>query len=55
LQDDRMRQYSHSEPTAPVLIVTHKCTSAALDIAIEALAQTSVVDGAPVALRIEEL
>ena len=52
---DRMRQYSHSEPTAPVLIVTHKCTSAALDIAIEALAQTSVVDGAPVALRIEEL
>ncbi|WP_417712870.1 homoserine dehydrogenase [Pseudophaeobacter arcticus] len=52
---DRMRQYSHSEPTAPVLIVTHKCTSAALDIAIDALAQTSVVDGAPVALRIEEL
>ncbi|MEP1494109.1 homoserine dehydrogenase [Pseudophaeobacter sp.] len=52
---DRMRQYSHSEPTAPVLIVTHKCTSAALDIAIEALDQASVVDGAPVALRIEEL
>ena len=52
---DRMRQYGHSEPTAPVLIVTHKCTSAMLDIAVEALAQTDVVDGSPVALRIEEL
>ncbi|CUH87973.1 Homoserine dehydrogenase [Phaeobacter sp. CECT 5382] len=52
---DRMRQYGHSEPTAPVLIVTHKCTSAMLDIAIEALADTGVVDGDPVALRIEEL
>ncbi len=52
---DRMRQYGHSEPTAPVLIVTHKCTSATLEVALSALAQTSVVDGEPVALRIEEL
>jgi homoserine dehydrogenase len=52
---DRMRQYGHSEPTAPVLIVTHKCTSAMLDDAISGLASTGVVDGAPVALRIEEL
>ncbi|WIY25580.1 homoserine dehydrogenase [Parasedimentitalea psychrophila] len=52
---DRMRQYGHSEPTAPVLIVTHKCTRATLDVALEALAASDVVDGAPVALRIEEL
>ncbi|MEP2716291.1 homoserine dehydrogenase [Pseudophaeobacter sp.] len=52
---DRMRQYGHSEPTAPVLIVTHKCTSATLEVALDALAQASVVDGEPVALRIEEL
>ena len=52
---DRMRQYSHSEPTAPVLIVTHKCTRATLDIALQALEASDVVDGTPVALRIEEL
>ncbi|NRB19064.1 MAG: homoserine dehydrogenase [Rhodobacteraceae bacterium] len=52
---DRMRQYGHSEPTAPVLIVTHKCTRATLDVALEALAASDVVDGTPVALRIEEL
>ena len=52
---DRMRQYGHEEPTAPVLIVTHKCTRATLDEALHALESTDVVDGAPVALRIEEL
>ncbi|AHD01513.1 homoserine dehydrogenase [Leisingera methylohalidivorans] len=52
---DRMRQYGHSEPTAPVLIVTHKCTRAALDAALDGLAATDVVDGTPVALRIEEV
>ncbi len=52
---DRMRQYGHDEPTAPVLIVTHKCTRATLDAALHALEATDVVDGAPVALRIEEL
>ncbi|WP_323784178.1 homoserine dehydrogenase [Leisingera sp.] len=52
---DRMRQYGHSEPTAPVLIVTHKCTRAALDAALDRLAATDVVDGTPVALRIEEV
>ncbi|WP_291729526.1 homoserine dehydrogenase [Leisingera sp. F5] len=52
---DRMRQYGHSEPTAPVLIVTHKCTRATLDAALEGLAATDVVDGTPVALRIEEV
>ncbi len=52
---DRMRQYGHEEPTAPVLIVTHKCTRATLDEALDALETTDVVDGTPVALRIEEL
>ncbi|KAE9629953.1 homoserine dehydrogenase [Parasedimentitalea maritima] len=52
---DRMRQYSHSEPTAPVLIVTHKCTRATLDVALEALEASAVVAQTPVALRIEEL
>ncbi|MBQ4826249.1 homoserine dehydrogenase [Leisingera sp. HS039] len=52
---DRMRQYGHSEPTAPVLIVTHKCTRAALDAALDGLTATDVVDGTPVALRIEEV
>lgn len=52
---DRMRQYGHSAPVAPVLIVTHKCTRAALDAALEGLTATDVVDGSPVALRIEEV
>ncbi|MBY6137014.1 homoserine dehydrogenase [Leisingera sp. XS_AS12] len=52
---DRMRQYGHSAPVAPVLIVTHKCTRATLDVALEGLTATDVVDGSPVALRIEEV
>ncbi|WP_264212869.1 homoserine dehydrogenase [Leisingera thetidis] len=52
---DRMRQYGHSAPVAPVLIVTHKCTRATLDAALEGLTATDVVDGTPVALRIEEV
>ncbi|MDE4134623.1 homoserine dehydrogenase [Phaeobacter sp. QD34_3] len=52
---DRMRQYGHSDTTAPVLIVTHKCTSAMLGDALAGLTTTGVVDGEPVALRIEEL
>jgi len=51
----RMRQYDHATTIAPVLIVTHKCTSAMLEQALEGLAATGVVEGAPVALRIEEL
>ncbi len=50
---DRMRQYGHSEATAPVLIVTHKTTRAALDEALAAMAGTEVVATPPVALRIE--
>ena len=52
---NRMRQYDHDESVAPVLIVTHQCVRADLDRAIEAMAGTGVVQGAPVALRIEEV
>ena len=51
---DRMRQYRHSEATAPVLFVTHRADSAALDSALARLPGTGVVAGRPVALRIEE-
>ncbi len=52
---NRMRQYGHEASTAPVLIVTHRCVRADLDEAIAAMAGTGVVDGDPVALRIEEV
>jgi homoserine dehydrogenase len=50
---DRMRQYRHDDSTAPVLIVTHKTTRNALDSALAAMSRLDVVDGTPVALRIE--
>ncbi|KMK66243.1 homoserine dehydrogenase [Puniceibacterium sp. IMCC21224] len=50
---NRMRQYDHTNEAAPVLIVTHKTTRAALDQAIEAMAPTGVVAADPVVLRIE--
>ena len=52
---NRMRQYEHDAPAAPVLIVTHKTTRATLDVALEGLRATDVVSGEPVALRIEEV
>ncbi|MDF1716303.1 MAG: homoserine dehydrogenase [Antarcticimicrobium sp.] len=52
---NRMRQYGHSEAAAPVLIVTHKTTRAALNQALEAMGKTDVMAGEPVALRIEHL
>jgi len=52
---DRMRQYGHSEPTAPVLIVTHKTTPTALEEALEAMQATDVMASTPVALRIEQV
>jgi homoserine dehydrogenase len=51
----RMRQYDHENDMAPVLIVTHKTTRAALSDALSGMDQTGVVSGTPVALRIEEL
>lgn len=50
---DRMRQYDHSDTTAPVLIVTHKTTRTALDEALADFKGTGVVTGTPVAIRIE--
>jgi len=50
---DRMRQYSHEQVTAPVLIVTHKTTREALDAALNGMTATNVVAGKPVAIRIE--
>ncbi len=52
---DRMRQYGHTEITAPVLIVTHKATPDDLAHALGSLPQTGVVVGSPVAIRIEEV
>lgn len=50
---DRMRQYGHDAPSAPVLIVTHKTTRSALNSAIEGFAATGVVASDPVTIRIE--
>ncbi|WP_417722354.1 homoserine dehydrogenase [Salipiger sp.] len=52
---NRMRQYDHVAEAAPVLIVTHKTTRAALDAALSAMPGTGVVQGTPVALRIEQV
>ncbi len=52
---DRMRQYRHSDTTAPVLIVTHRTTRDALDHALAGFAATGVVPGSPVAIRIESV
>ena len=50
---DRMRQYGHEDTAAPVLIVTHKTTRAALEEALTEFKTTDVVTGNPVAIRIE--
>jgi homoserine dehydrogenase len=52
---DRMRQVRHDEATAPVLIVTHKNTRAALDEALAHMAGLDVIAETPVALRIEKV
>jgi len=52
---NRMRQYDHTDTTAPVLIVTHKTTRTALTEAMAAIETTDVVSGPPVAIRIEEV
>jgi len=52
---DRMRQYSHHDSSAPVLIVTHKTQREAMEQALDAFEKTDVVVGRPVALRIENL
>jgi homoserine dehydrogenase len=52
---DRMRQYDHSDSSAPVLIVTHTCTRAAVDHALAAMNDTGVLASEPVVLRIEDV
>ena len=52
---NRMRQYGHEDTSAPVLIMTHKTTRDALDHAQKGFAETGVVVGEPVAIRIEEV
>jgi len=52
---DRMRQYSHKDTAAPVLMVTHKTTRAELDHALEGIKATGVSLEDPVAIRIEEV
>lgn len=52
---DRMRQYRHDKPTAPVLIVTHRTTREAVDAAIVGMAATGVLASDPVSIRIEAI
>jgi len=51
---DRMRQIEHAGSEAPVLIVTHRTSRAALDRALGAIAALEASRDAPVALRIED-
>ncbi len=50
---DRMRQYRHDEPHAPVLIVTHATTRDAIRHAVEGARASGVLVGEPVTLAIE--
>jgi homoserine dehydrogenase len=52
---DRMRQYSHDDTAAPVLMVTHKTTRAELDHALAGIIATGVTLEDPVAIRIEDV
>ncbi len=52
---DRMRQYGHKDVEAPVLIVTHKTSPAALGEAVAGMGETGVLIGDPVAIRIENI
>lgn len=52
---DRMRQYRHTDTTAPVLIVTHKTTRGAVSEAVAAMDGTGVLASEPVVIRIEDV
>jgi len=52
---DRMRQYSHDNTAAPVLMVTHKTTRADLNHALDGINATGVSLHNPVAIRIEDV
>ncbi len=50
---DRMRQKSHRDQSAPVLIVTHPVALAAIEQAMAAISESGACTEPPVALRIE--
>ena len=52
---DRMRQYGHDTDNAPVIIVTHKTIRATINEILDEFSETGVIDGKPVALRIESI
>lgn len=52
---DRMRQKSHDEALAPVLIVTHPTEPAQIKAALAAIKSADVSEGTPIALRIVEV
>jgi len=52
---DRMRQYRHDAATAPVLFVTHRTNRENLETALSGMEATNVIEGKPVAIRIEEV
>jgi len=52
---DRMRQYGHADPYAPVLIVTHACSPDAIADATARFARTGVLVGEPVAMAIADI
>ncbi len=51
---NRMRQVAHATSEAPVLIVTHRTSRAALDAALAEIGGLDVCRDTPVALRIED-
>ena len=52
---DRMRQYRHDTATAPVIFVTHRTNQEDLETALSGIETTDVIEGKPVAIRIEEV
>ncbi len=52
---DRMRQKRHDSRSAPVIIVTHKATPAAIGEAIDQMSHSDTITDPPVAFRIEHV
>jgi len=50
----RMRQHDHAGDAAPITIVTHRCTLAAIEAAKQRIAALSVCTAPPVSMRIVE-
>jgi homoserine dehydrogenase len=49
---DRMRQFSHNEKSAPVMIVTHPTKRDAVEAAFQAIAKLDVTTETPLMLSI---